>query len=114
MTDPANDPRALLRMQRQHLLAYATPGPGDGAPLCDLPEAVSMLVRSYERAHPATRVDVYWYAHLNGSTAMAQGDVAAVPDDDDAVVLSATETMLASDATSVTSYLVLGRQLPSG
>jgi hypothetical protein len=83
MLGPASDPRALLRLQRQRLLTYAAPGPGDAVPPADLPQAVADLVRSYERADHGTRVDVYWFVHLNGSTATAQGDVGGVPNEDE-------------------------------
>jgi hypothetical protein len=109
-TAPATDPRALLRMHRQYLLAQALPGPGDQAPLTELPDPIRGLVHAYQAAHPGVRVDVYWYIDLNGADTVTRGDVAAVPEDDDAVILSLTETMLTSDAATVRSHVALGRR----
>lgn len=115
MTTPAIDPLALLRAQRQRLFTHAAPGPGDSGPLSDLPDAIRDLVHAYESEHPGSRVDVFWFMDLNGADTVAQGDLAAVADDDlDAVVLSHTRTIVASDAAEVRSQVVLGRRSTGG
>jgi hypothetical protein len=111
MTTPANDPRALLAVHRQHLLALAAPGPGDSGPLSDLPDPIRRLVDVVEASQPGRRVDVYWYVDLNGTDTAALGDLAAVSGDDvDAVVLSHTDTVLTNDAATVRSMVALGRR----
>jgi hypothetical protein len=114
---------ALLREHREQLLRYAElPAMPDVASqavaeppalsLDVLPEAIQRLARDYEHGRPGVRLEPRQYLTV-GDAPVSRG-AGGMPEADDLVTITVTETIATSDEIRVLSHVLVAARVTDG